>query len=187
MSTITSKHAASQARIRRIAITVKWAAIAAMAGIVLVAAYSLVNRTNTWKTTTAMSSVTVHASASQGAADDPQLALWLELLPEAALFYGLFRLVKMMRACERGEIFSSPVSTHLQAFSLSIVIVELLNITQPLQIAALHALLGRANSEFELSATGEQLWSLLLAALFLVLAQILKESARLAEDNASIV
>jgi hypothetical protein len=186
MSTVTRKHAGSQARIRLIAITVKWAAITAMAAIILVAVYSLVNRTNTWKTT-AISVVTVHASASHGASDDPQLALWLELLPEAALFYGLFRLVQMMRACERGEIFSSPVSTHLQAFSLTIVIVELLNITQPLQIAALRALLGRANSEFTLSATGEQLWSLLLAALFLVLAQILKESARLAEDNASIV
>jgi len=175
-----------QSRIRRIAVAVKWAAIAVMAGIVVEAAYSLAQQSYTWKTTW-MSTVTAHSSASPDASVDPQLALWLELLPEAALFYGLIRLVQMMRACERGEIFSSRVSTHLQVFSLTIIIVELLSITLPLQIAALHALVGRTNSSFALTATGEQLWSLLLAALFLVLAQILKESARLAEDNASIV
>jgi hypothetical protein len=177
---------ASQIRIRRIAVTVKWAAITAMAGIVSVAGYSLVNRSLTWKAT-ALSTVTVHASISQGATDYPQFAVWLDLLPEAALLYGLFRLVQMMQAYERGEIFSSRVSTHLQAFSLAIIAVELLNITQPLQVAALRALAGYAIPEFSMSATGEQLWSLLLAALFLVLAQILKESARVAEDSASII
>jgi Protein of unknown function (DUF2975) len=177
--------AAIQGRIRRIASAVRWAAIAGMASIVAVAAYSLAHQSNTWKT--GMSAVTAHSCASPDATADPQLALWLELLPEAALFYGLIRLVQMMRACERGEIFSSRVSRHLQVFSLSIIIVELLSITLPLQIAAIHAVIGRTSSSVALTATGEQLWSLLLAALFLVLAQILKESARLAEDNASIV
>jgi hypothetical protein len=159
--------------------------MAAMAGIVAVAAYSLAHQSNSWKTS--VSAVTAHAYASPDAAADPQLALWLELLPEAVLLYGFFRLVQMMRACERGEIFSSRVPGHLQAFSLSIIAVELLGITLPLQIAGLRALLGRTHSSVALTATGEQLWSLLLAVLFLVLALILKESARLAEDNASIV
>jgi hypothetical protein len=186
MSITTISREILQGRIRRIAAVVKWAAIAVMGGIVAVVAYSLAHQTNTWQATW-MSTVTAHSGASPDATVDPQLALWLELLPEAALFYGLIRLVQMMRACERGEIFSSRVSTHLQVFSLSIIIVELLGITLPLQIAALHALFGRPNSSLALTATGEQLWSLLLAAVFLVLAQILKESARLAEDNASIV
>jgi hypothetical protein len=56
-----------------------------------------------------------------------------------------------------------------------------------LQIAALRFVLGRTNSDVDLTISGGQFWSLLLAALFLVLAQILKEAARLAEDNASIV
>jgi Protein of unknown function (DUF2975) len=175
-----------QGRIRRIAVAVRWAALAVMAGIIVVAAYSLTQQSDTWESTW-MSTVTAHSFASPDARVDPQLALWLELLPQAALFYGLIRLVQMMRACERGEIFSARVSTHLQVFSLTIIVVELLSITLPLQIAALRALVGRPHSSFALTATGEQLWSLLLAALFLVLAQILKESARLAEDNASIV
>jgi DUF2975 family protein len=185
MSTNTINRATVQIRIRRIAATVRWAAIAAMVGIIAVAAYSLAHQSNTWKTT--WSGVTAHADASPDSAGDPQLALWLELLPAAALFYGLIRLAQMMRACERGEIFSSCVPRHLQAFSLSIIVVELLNITLPLQIAALRSLLGRQVSVVVLAATGEQLWSLLLATLFLVLALILKEAARLAEDNASIV
>ena len=186
MSTKMISRAILQGRIHRIAVAVRWATIVAMAGIVAVAAYSLAHQSNTWKSTW-MSTVTAHSCASPDATVDPQLALWLELLPEAALLYGLIRLVQMMRACERGEIFSSRVSTHLQVFSLSIIVVELLSITLPLQIAVLRALAGRANFSFGLTATGEQLWSLLLAALFLVLAQILKESARLAEDSASIV
>jgi hypothetical protein len=186
MSNDTMNKVAVLTRIRRIAATVKWAAIAGMAGIVAVAAYSLAHQSNTWKTTW-MSGVTAHAAASPDSAADPRLSLWLELLPEAALFYGLIRLTQMMRACERGEIFSAGVSRHLQAFSLSIIVVELLNITLPLQIAALRAWLEKQDSVVVLAATGEQLWSLLLAILFLMLALILKESARLAEDNASIV
>ena len=186
MSTDTINYATVKTRIRRIAATVRWAAIAAMAGIIVVSAYSLAHQSNTWKKTW-MSGVTAHADASPDSAGDPQLAVWLELLPAAALFYGLIRLAQMMRACERGEIFSSRVPRHLQAFSLSIIVVQLLNITLPLQIAALRAWLGRQNSVVVLAATGEQLWSLLLAILFLVLALILKEAARLAEDNASIV
>jgi hypothetical protein len=184
MSTIIVNTAT--ARIRHIAMAVKWTAIAAMVCIVLVAGYSLLAQTTTW-TMTPTPSVTAHAQASPNSETDPQLALWLELLPEAALFYGLIRLVQMMRACERGEIFSTRVSTHLQAFSMAIVIAQLLDITLSLQIVALRALLGRANTGVGLTATGDQLWSLLLAALFLVLAQILKEAARVAEDNASIV
>jgi hypothetical protein len=173
-------------RIRRIAMLVRWTAIAAMAGIVLVAGYSLSHQTDNWKVTPT-ANVTAHACASPESGRDPQLALWLGLLPEAALFYGLIRLAQMMRACERGEIFSMRVSRYLQSFSLAIVIVQLLNITLPLQIVGLRALLGRPNSDLGVTATGEQLWSLLLATLFLVLAQILKEAARIAEDNASIV
>jgi hypothetical protein len=174
--------------IRRIAVAVKWAAIAGMIGIVAAAIYSLAHQTNTWEIGS-MSVVGAHSHASPGAIADPGLSLWLELLPAATLFYGLFRLVQMMGACEHGEIFSYRVAQHLQAFSMTIFLVELLSITLPLQIAALTTLLGRGNSLTTLTATatGSELWSLLLAALFLMLAQILKEAARVAEDNASIV
>ena len=57
-----------------------------------------------------------------------------------------------------------------------------------MQIAGLRGLVGRTKVLALRSPLPENnSWSLLLAALFLVLAQILKESARLAEDNASIV
>lgn len=186
MSTDTRNHAIVQTRIRRIAATVRWAAIAGMVGIIAVSSYSLAHQSSTWKATW-MSAITAHADASPDSAGDPQLAVWLELLPAAALFYGLIRLAQMMRACERGQIFSSQVPRHLQAFSVSIIVVQVLNVTLPLQIATLRAWLGRQVSVVVLAATGEQLWSLLLAILFLVLALILKEAARLAEDNASIV
>ena len=186
MSTHTANRVVLSPRIRRLALTVRWSAIAAMAAVVVLGTYSLVHQTFNWKVGPLLGMVvTVHPSPES--AIDPRLALWPELLPAAVLFYGLLRLAQMMRACERGEIFSSRVSMHLQAFSAAIVVVELLNITLPLQIAALRFVLRRTNSDVDLTMSGGQFWSLLLAALFLVLAQILKEAARLAEDNASIV
>jgi hypothetical protein len=157
-----------------------------MVCIVLIAGYSLVNQSTSWELKP-IGTLTAHAMASPDSANHPKLAVWLELLPEAVLFYGFIRLVQMMLACERAEIFSLRVSTHLRAFSLAIVVVQLLHMTLSLQMLAVTALVGGPDTDFTLGASGEQLWSLLLAALFLMLAQILKEAARLAEDSASIV
>lgn len=186
MSTLTINQSANSARIRHLAAAVRWAAIATMAAVVFVSAYSVLNRTFDWKIRNAFG-ITIDASPSPGSTSDPQLALWLNLAQEIMLLYGLSRLARMMRACERGEIFSRRVSAHLRAFSAAIVFVELLSITVPLQIAAVHAALGRPQSELAFAIAGEQFWSLLVATLFLVLAQILQEGARLAEENASIV
>jgi hypothetical protein len=186
MSINTANNSLLSPRIRYLALTVRWSAIAAMATILILGTYSLVHQSFSW-TARPLLGVVATVRPSPASTIDPQLALWLELLPAAVLFYGLLRLVQMMRACERGEIFSLRVATHLQAFSAAIVVAELLSITLPLQVAALRSVLGRMNAAVDLTISGDQLWSLLLAALFLVLAQILKEAVRVAEDNASIV
>jgi hypothetical protein len=132
-----------------------------MAAVVVLGTYSLVHQTFNWKERPLLG-VVVAVHASPESVIDPQLALWLELLPAAVLFYGLLRLAQMMSACERGEIFSSRVSMHLQAFSAAIVVVELLNITLPLQIAALRFVLGERTpmsiSQFRADNSGLCCW-----------------------------
>ena len=94
----------------------------------------------------------------------------------------------MMRIFEQGAFFSSRVPFHLQALSASILICELLQITLPLQITLVRMALNRGfNGHAEVAIEAEQLLSLLLAMLFLILSWILREAAHIAEDNASIV
>jgi hypothetical protein len=182
MSTVTTNHSNAAVRIRRWAIAVRWAAWVTMGAIVATSVYSVLQRTFAW-TVGSSSGFMINSHPSP---DSVAVPLWLGLAPRAVALYGLVRLAQMMRVCERGEIFSPRVSTHLRAFSASIVIAELLDITQPLQVAAIQGA-GQAHAVLSLTVSGEQSWALLVATIFLVLAQILQESARLSEDNASIV
>ena len=181
-----SYRATRLSRIRRIALAVRCAAIAGIACLIGLTGYSLMRGTFSW-TIENSSEVIIRAAPSAQSVTDPQLALWLEAVQLVVLIYGLVRLAQMMRACEMGKMFSLPVASHLQAFSASILIVQVLDITLALQIAALRAILGRGPSPIDLTVSSSQLSLLMLATLFIVLAQILKEAARLAEDNASIV
>jgi hypothetical protein len=180
-------HSIDSVRIRRLAMTVRWVAVLTMATMAITSVYSLVRGTSTW-TLGSSPGVLIKALPSvESAAADSRIALWLEVVPQIILLYGFARLVQMMRACERGEMFTLSAADHLRGFSGSIVIAQILSITLPLQIAAIHALSARGHMTLSLEASGEQLWTLLIAVVFLVLAQILQQGARLAEDNASIV
>src|SRR5262249_10769967 len=106
---------------------------------------------------------------------------------KAALLYGFYRLIEMMRACERGELFSPQVPAHLQWFSVAVVVVELLHISLPLQVACVHLLTGHAHGPITLIVRSEQLFLLQLALVFMILASMLREAARIAEDNAAII
>jgi hypothetical protein len=92
-----------------------------------------------------------------------------------------------MRACERGELFSSQVVGYLQRFSAAIIISELLQISLPMQIALLSRLLGQEHPGVVVTISSSALWTLLIASVFLVLAWMLRAAAEIAEDNASIV
>ncbi len=131
--------------------------------------------------------VITRAEPAAAAIADPRLAAWLSVLPKLVLLYGFYRLARMMRACERGEFFSSQVPAHLQVFSLAIVVFELLHISLPAQIALAHAATGQAHGDIRLVITSEQMWLLQLALLFMFLASVIREAATIAEDNAKIV
>ena len=171
-------------RIRRIAGMLRWIAFMSMAAVAAVGAYPFVRQRADW---TPFKHLITRIEPSAEFAADPGLVLWLQLLPKAALIYGLFRLARMMAACERGEIFSPQVPVHLQAFAGAIVAEKLLEISLPLQIAALHWFAGGEHHDLTFIVRADQLWLLVLALLFMVLAFIAREAVRVAEDSESII
>jgi hypothetical protein len=170
-------------RIRSVGRALRWITFAGVVGIVTITALH-------WLSDATERSfapgVHMRFQPSTGSSLDPPLARWLDLLPTAMLLYGLYRLTRILRAFEQGEFLSAEVATHLQWFSAAIAAFELLDITLPLQIAAIHAFTGRYG-EIQLEITGGQVGLLVLAALFTVLAWVLHEAARVAEDHSRIV
>jgi hypothetical protein len=178
----------STARSRRIywiSRILRWVIVGTMGAIAATAIYPLLGGQATeWAV---LGHLITHKVPAADPSTDPPLALWLGVLPKVVLLYGYYRLVKMMRACERGEFFSAQVPAHLQTFSLAIVVFELLRITLPAQIAIAHAMAGRTDGEIRLIISSEQLWTLQLAVLFMILAAVMREATTIAEDNAKII
>lgn len=177
----------SAARYRRIywiARLLRLLTVTSIAFVAVITVFPFMSQITEW---TILPGVITKIEPLAATAADLKIARWLCVLPHAILIYGLYRLAKMMRAYERGELFTPPVPTHLLAFSTAIVVVELLQITLPLQIAIAHRVSSGMHSEARLVITSEQLWLLLLAALFMILASVMREAASIAADNASIV
>jgi hypothetical protein len=177
-------------RIRRVAAVVRWLALAGMVAIAVVSAYVAVTHSLEFQSRTAWRGVSVLTQGSQDLPASVARSPWapyLDLLSNCVLLWGLWQLVRLMRACERGELFSSQVAGYLQRFSAAIIVSELLQISLPMQIALLSRLLGQEHTGVVLTISSSALWTLLIASVFLVLAWMLRAAAEIAEDNASIV
>ncbi len=161
-----------------------------MVAIAVVSAYVAVTHSLDFQSRAAWRGVAVLTRGTQAlptiAARSP-VAPYLDLLSECALLWGLWQLVRLMRTCERGELFSSKVASYLQRFSAAIILAQLLEISLPIQIALLSRLLGQEHTEVVVTLASSELWTLLIASVFLVLAWMLRAAAEIAEDNASIV
>jgi len=177
-------YAARYRRIYWVARVLRWLIVGSMLAIIVLAVFPLISPRAEWLV---LPHVIAKIDQSTISTADFRLAVWLSLLSKGVLFYGFYRLAAMMRACERGDLFSPQVPTHLLWFSTTIVVVELLHISLPLQIAAAHLMSGQAQGQIDLVIRSEQLFLLQLAVLFMILAAMLREAASIAEDNARII
>lgn len=171
-------------RIRWAACALRWVVVVSMVAITGHAIFPLLGHVAGW---TGSHGAISHVNPLTEVGADSQWAPWLSLLPKAALLYGLFVLARMLRAFEQGELFSPRLATYLQHFSIAIVAAQLLYISIPLQIALIHRAAGPLHGKIVLVVSSEQLWSLLLAALFMILASLMREAATIAQENASII
>ncbi len=110
-------------------------------------------------------------------------------LAGGALFaYGLWRLSKMLALAEAGEAFSTAAVGHLRAFALFAFVSTVASILLPplLQLAIIVS--GPVKSgRLTLSMDGNDLWAVLISGLLFLVAHLLAEAQRIADDNKMIV
>ncbi|RPE79975.1 DUF2975 domain-containing protein [Vulcaniibacterium tengchongense] len=118
----------------------------------------------------------------------PRVALASASVLSAVLLYGLLRLSRLMRLFERGEFFSAAATRHLRAFAWALALLVPVDVLLPPALLGLLAAAGWAEvREVRLQLEAAHFWALLGALLFLLVASLMAEARRLAEDNAQIV
>jgi hypothetical protein len=118
----------------------------------------------------------------------PRLALIANALVSLVYLYGLYRLVKLMRLFERGDFFCTQATSHLQAFSLSLLFATMAGCLLPaVELAASRAIglnhVQAASIQMDIS----DVWMILISTLFFLIAWIMGEARQLAEDNQLII
>ena len=106
-----------------------------------------------------------------------------------ALFaYGLWHLSRMLKLVAQGEAFSSGAVRHLRAFALYAFVSTAASMLLPplaqlLIILSQPARSGRLTLEFD----GSDLWALLVSGLLFLVARLMGEAQRIADENRMIV
>jgi len=106
----------------------------------------------------------------------------------ALVAYGLWRLGRMLQLVARGEAFTSEAIEHLRAFALFSFVSILAGILLPplLQLFLMLASPER-RGRLTLSFDGNDLWAVLISGLLFLVAGLMSEAQRIAEDNRMIV
>ena len=104
------------------------------------------------------------------------------------LGYALLRLDRMLQACAGGRMFALRTVGHMKAFAACLLGTLVLTVIEP----ALRALVWRLGfggppRAVNVGVSSEELTLVLICALFFVVASMMHEARRIAEDNAGFV
>jgi hypothetical protein len=104
------------------------------------------------------------------------------------LGYALLRLDRMLKACAKGQMFALCTVGHMKAFAASLLGALTLTVIEP----ALRAIVWRQGfggpvRAVNLGVSSEELMLVLICALFFVVASMMHEARRIAEDNEGFV
>lgn len=137
---------------------------------------------------TANKYVEITRSFTKPLADHPRLLIIEMALESVICLIGLYRLTKLLRLFESGEFFSVRAVRHLRAFALSLLLITLAGcFMPPLELLA-GRLLGIGHvSAIALDIDSNDVWTAMISAVFFVIALIMGEARKLAEDNGLIV
>ena len=108
------------------------------------------------------------------------------LLPAAAFAYAMAQLAALLKLVEHGEVFSEPASRYLRRFGVWLLVATLAGVLCPFAAHAIHnVMLGVRELNLEFSS--RDAWNVFLGALFMLVARVLSDAYRLAEDNRQII
>ena len=109
-------------------------------------------------------------------------------IPVGIMLYGLFAVRRLFQAFARGEIFSAHTARQLQIFAATVLLQSPLG---PLTSAGLSAALSVGNPPGERAITiafsTNDYFALVVGGVLFAAATIMREGARIAEENASFV
>lgn len=104
------------------------------------------------------------------------------------LGYALLRLDRMLGACSRGRVFALETVGHMKAFTGGILGALVLTIVEPaLRAAVWRYGLDAGRQAVNVGVSSEELTLVLICALFFVVASMMHEARRLAEENEGFV
>lgn len=113
----------------------------------------------------------------------------LSEVPAALAFaYSMMQLAGLLGLAARGEVFSAPAALYLRRSGLWLLITTLVGKAMPLLVQLLHMWVSRpAHGELHLSADSNDVWNVFLSALFMLVARVLADAYRIAEENRQII
>ncbi|RMF11557.1 MAG: DUF2975 domain-containing protein [Alphaproteobacteria bacterium] len=114
---------------------------------------------------------------------------WLcSMLPGALMMWGLYHLRYMLLECRAGRYFSIPSVTHFRRFAWALLLYAA---AMPVRSALTSVVLTWHNPPGEralaLSFSSNELSALFTAVLFVIIAHILEEGRKIADENAGFL
>lgn len=104
------------------------------------------------------------------------------------LGHAFLRLDRMLRACAGGRMFALETVGHMKAFAASLLGALTLTVLEPALRAFVWRLVaGGPPRPLNVGVSSEELMLVLICALFFVVASMMHEARRLAEDNEGFV
>ena len=136
-----------------------------------------------------LANVTLRADVSNQYANYPwYLRLLMFIPPALAMAYAMARLAALLTYAARGEVFSAPASGHLRGFGLWLLISTLSEVLLPVVAQGLNGL-AQSPEAFSISFKfdSEIIWKVFFSTLIMLLARVLSDAYRLAEENRQFV
>ncbi|HKE94226.1 MAG TPA: DUF2975 domain-containing protein [Povalibacter sp.] len=125
-------------------------------------------------------------------ADVANLPAWIRVpaiaAPAACFAYAMWQLARLLQFVARGEVFSAPAAGYLRACGLWLLITTLTGTLLPFVLQALNVWLTHpAHAEFGLTMSSQEVWNIFISAIFMLVARVLSDAYRIAEDNRQII
>jgi hypothetical protein len=176
---------AAQARIVRLSRVMEYAAVL---GIVLIAGLAIIGAfVPVWTRNLVLAKLGVAGLELPVSAAGRLVVLAIMAVPLGVVIYGLVAVRRMFAAFARGEVFSPYAARQLQLFGASVLAQAPLG---PLTGAALSVALtlgDPAGGRLMIGFSSHDYFALIVGGVLLAAATVLREAARLADENAHFV
>lgn len=135
----------------------------------------------------ALGLVSFTLDATELAALPHWLAGIVSAIPALTFAYAMYQLAQLLKLAMRAQVFSAPAANYLRGFGLWLLVTTLAESLLPAAAQMLHLWWTHTHGSVELSISSAGLWNIFISALFMLVARVLADAYRIAEDNRQII